>query len=403
MSDEKLLKNFESFAQAHHECHSLAWPWFVTETDNNFITGFVQKIVERRVRSSSLNIPAGEAFSILTTPTKESQAIREEKSFLSLLEKIAADEKAVSVFKEYGKEGFKYLKGELSNEFEKHHVSFGWLPYMYEGPAWEREYFSETISSIIKQGKLSKNALKEYTKEKKSFAEKQAELEEKLGFTSNELRLVRIAREIVFGKGYRKDAIYYSWCMAEPLVKEIASRLGFSPRQTRALCSWEVRNALVEHKFTARELDERFHYSAMLYTPAGNEFFAGKAARDFMAPINSEAKEISAEEVVSLFGNCACPGSVRGVARIINVPSDMEKMKPGDVLVSYATNPNLVPAMKKAAAIVTDMGGITCHAAIVSRELGIPCVIGTKNATKLLKDGDVVEVDATHGIVKKIS
>ncbi|HLC48700.1 MAG TPA: PEP-utilizing enzyme, partial [Candidatus Norongarragalinales archaeon] len=84
----------------------------------------------------------------------------------------------------------------------------------------------------------------------------------------------------------------------------------------------------------------------------------------------------------------------------ILTPSDLPKMGEGDILVAQATNPDVVPAMKKAAAIVTNTGGITCHAAIVSRELGIPCIVGTKIATDVLKDGMVVEVDATKGIVK---
>jgi pyruvate,water dikinase len=66
------------------------------------------------------------------------------------------------------------------------------------------------------------------------------------------------------------------------------------------------------------------------------------------------------------------------------------------------TMPDFAPAMKKAAAIVTDEGGLTCHAAIISRELGKPCVVGTKFATRLLKDGDMIEVNANHGIVKKV-
>ena len=76
--------------------------------------------------------------------------------------------------------------------------------------------------------------------------------------------------------------------------------------------------------------------------------------------------------------------------------------RPVFALVSNATQPELLPAMKKAAAIVTDVGGMTCHAAIVSRELGVPCVIGTKIASQVLKDGDLVEVDASHGRVKKV-
>jgi len=83
--------------------------------------------------------------------------------------------------------------------------------------------------------------------------------------------------------------------------------------------------------------------------------------------------------------------------KIVNLPKDMAKMKANDILVSIATTPDLVPAIKKAAAIVTDIGGITCHAAIISRELGIPCVVGTRIATKALRDGDTVDVNATHG------
>ena len=67
------------------------------------------------------------------------------------------------------------------------------------------------------------------------------------------------------------------------------------------------------------------------------------------------------------------------------------------------TTPDFVPAMGKAAAIVTDEGGITCHAAIISRELGIPCIVGTRIATKVLRDDDYVEVNANHGIIKHIS
>ena len=81
----------------------------------------------------------------------------------------------------------------------------------------------------------------------------------------------------------------------------------------------------------------------------------------------------------------------------------MDKVNEGDILVSVATTPSIIMAMKKAAAFVTDEGGLTCHAAIVAREMKKPCVIGTKIATKVFKDGDVVEVDAERGIVRKIN
>ncbi|MEW6408160.1 MAG: PEP-utilizing enzyme [Patescibacteria group bacterium] len=95
-------------------------------------------------------------------------------------------------------------------------------------------------------------------------------------------------------------------------------------------------------------------------------------------------------------------GKARGKVKIINTQSEMVKMHEGDILVSHMTNPDIVLVMKKACAIITDLGGITSHAAIVARELKKPCVIGTKIATKVLKDEDIVEVDATKGVVKKI-
>jgi len=106
------------------------------------------------------------------------------------------------------------------------------------------------------------------------------------------------------------------------------------------------------------------------------------------------------ENLKELKGTTACPGRVKGRAKIINDAADMPKMEYDDILVSVSTTPNIVAAMKKAAAIVTDEGGLTCHAAIVSREFDIPCVVGVKYGTKILKDGDLVEVDADSGIIK---
>jgi len=78
------------------------------------------------------------------------------------------------------------------------------------------------------------------------------------------------------------------------------------------------------------------------------------------------------------------------------------KVEPGDIIIAPMTSPDYVVGMRKAAAIVTDEGGITCHAAIVARELKVPCLVGTKKATKVFHDGDLVEVDATKGIVRKV-
>ncbi len=102
---------------------------------------------------------------------------------------------------------------------------------------------------------------------------------------------------------------------------------------------------------------------------------------------------------VLLSGAAASPGVASGPVKIVPDPSQIDKVLEGDILVAEMTTPDFVPAMKRAAAIVTDRGGRTAHAAIVSRELGIPCVVGCEKATTTLKDGQVITVDGSSGKV----
>ncbi|MDE1865878.1 MAG: hypothetical protein KGH94_04555 [Candidatus Micrarchaeota archaeon] len=98
----------------------------------------------------------------------------------------------------------------------------------------------------------------------------------------------------------------------------------------------------------------------------------------------------------------ASPGTARGRVVIVKSQKHFGKVKEGDILVAEHTDPSMVLVMQRAAAIVTDMGGITSHAAVVSREMGTPCIVGTKVGTKKLHDGDMVDVDARKGTVTAI-
>lgn len=105
--------------------------------------------------------------------------------------------------------------------------------------------------------------------------------------------------------------------------------------------------------------------------------------------------------IILLKGAAASLGMISGPVKIIHKPTEIDKIMPGDILVTEMTTPDYVPAMRKASAIVTDTGGRTCHAAIVSRELGIPCVVGTGKATSVLKNGQMITVDGVSGLVYK--
>ena len=119
--------------------------------------------------------------------------------------------------------------------------------------------------------------------------------------------------------------------------------------------------------------------------------------------LNASGVATTTDRKVIVKGAPASPGQVSGKVHVILDPSRIDEFKNGEILVTEMTAPDWVPAMKKAKAIVTDSGGMTCHASIVSRELGIPCIVGTKSrgaaATTDIKDGAEVTVDATHGVV----
>jgi pyruvate,water dikinase len=110
-------------------------------------------------------------------------------------------------------------------------------------------------------------------------------------------------------------------------------------------------------------------------------------------------KETAGKTKVLVRGLSASPGLGSGTVKKIKDVTEIARIEAGDVLVTVMTNPDMVPAMRKASAVVTDEGGRTCHAAIVSRELGIPCIVGAKVATEVLAEGSKVTVDATCGVV----
>lgn len=114
-------------------------------------------------------------------------------------------------------------------------------------------------------------------------------------------------------------------------------------------------------------------------------------------------KAHSGESLSEIKGQVAYEGSVKGTVRIVKNRNNLASVEIGDIMVSPMTTPDFVPAMEKAAAFITDEGGIMCHAAIIAREMKKPCIIGTKIATDVLRDGDVVEVDAYSGIVSVIT
>jgi phosphohistidine swiveling domain-containing protein len=183
------------------------------------------------------------------------------------------------------------------------------------------------------------------------------------------------------------------------LLKESARRLKLGEEDLAWTWYQETQEMLAGKKFDRKEIERRKKAFGAIIINHRMKTYSGDDAIKMLKKILKSGQSKTAEAK----GLGVTKGVVKGKVKVCSGYREaLEKIKQGNILITGMTLPDYLPAMKKAAAIVTDEGGITCHAAIVSRELGKVCVVGTKTASQIFKDGDIVEVDANKGIVKKL-
>lgn len=178
--------------------------------------------------------------------------------------------------------------------------------------------------------------------------------------------------------------------LIEPVFLEIGKRFGLSIDEVKFLKPIEIINLLNGENLEVKSIISNRQNCYFI-------FQEGKFALK-----ENESYQISQEVSNEIKGRGTFPSWYRGKVTIIITSKDKEKMDLGDVMVARMITPELGKCMKKAGAIITDEGGVTCHAAVLSREFNIPALIGTKNATKLLQDGDIIEIDTDKGIANKV-
>lgn len=191
-------------------------------------------------------------------------------------------------------------------------------------------------------------------------------------------------------------SILQSISALEPVLEEIAKQLGIESIDLKFANPNEVSESNLSDKAFQLRLKKRREKSACYSIPNQNFIFTN-SDYDFFSK-NLHIKFTN--DIKRIKGVVASSGVAQGIVRVCESVSDIDKVQEGEVLVASMTRPEYLPAMQKAVGFITDEGGITCHAAIVAREMKKPCIIGTKIATKVLKDGDMVKVDANNGIVK---
>lgn len=211
-------------------------------------------------------------------------------------------------------------------------------------------------------------------------------------------KYLQVTEDFTIFHDWRKEFQMRELFSESLLLKEVGERLEIEPD----LFNWMSPSEIVGLKNSKDINEEAIRHRAdrfLIVIKGGEskEFLADEATKVWL-----EEREEVQREYRDLQGTPACLGKATGEVFIALTANEITDIKPGQVLVTGMTTPDYVPAMKKAAAIVTDEGGITCHAAIISRELGIPCIVGTRDATRVFENGQIVEVDANHGVVRAV-
>ncbi|MDB5189817.1 MAG: Pyruvate, water dikinase [Parcubacteria group bacterium] len=188
---------------------------------------------------------------------------------------------------------------------------------------------------------------------------------------------------------------------AQPYLMALGEKFGLSYPEFLLQIDVEIIETLkgnISADILKANVKRREAMDIILFAGKGEEVFFTEEPEDIekLKKLMLPQADLTSKEIKGQIGN---KGTYTGPAKIIMNTHDFAKMQTGDVLVSTMTTPDFVVLMHKAGAIVTDIGGMLCHAAIVSREINKPCVIGTKFATQILKDGDLIEVDADKGVV----
>ncbi len=388
-TNQELADLYKQFELLHNSSHKRRAPIWIMETYYEVFTKYMLNYLNSQIKKQKLNLEPSATFAILSTPLKKNFPRLEKEEFLQLAIELKSEKNITSQ--------------QIKQKLRKHIDNYKWLPYGLTGPAWNDEHFIKSMKDLLTQDKqILQNELKKLLEEPETIKKQKKEILRKLNLDEKHKKLIQLAEESIDVKASSKDALFFGFYAAEGLLKEIAKRLKINLNLLRFTLPWEIKPFLLGKKFNKEELEERYKYSFIYFENGQTKVFVGDKAREFVKEINLIREEKVNLNVNEIKGYCAKGGYAKGTVKIINHPKDLHKMNPGDILVSRMTDPEIVVAMKKSAAIVTDMGGITCHAAIVSRELGKPCIIGTKIATKVFKDNDLVEVDANKGIIRKI-
>jgi phosphoenolpyruvate synthase/pyruvate phosphate dikinase len=286
----------------------------------------------------------------------------------------------------------KITKGKISGELKKIHKKYCYVT---------RGYFNEPARTIEEYERMllemaNGNPKETLAKIKEKFKQGLFERKKLIKTLSlRERKIAEVASEVTLLKDYSKESYNEVINNSDKLFEEIAKRTGKTTFFIRQLAPNETLSLLKGEKDFGGEVLERARASIIVSNQFSIKVLVGEEVELFKNRFLAQKPESV------LKGRIASKGYAKGSACIVLTNEDFKKMKKGEILVVQNTNPGYVPLMHLASGIIAEDGGITAHVSVTSRELGIPCIVGIENATKIFKDKEIVEVDANNGVVRK--
>lgn len=322
-------------------------------------------------------------FSLLTTTTRESFSKRELKDLLKI-----ADAKKNN--------------GDIEQLLKEHVKKYFWLHNNYFATeVLDEKFFENEINLILEKYPNPKEQIKNMENELLQLEKKKKQLIETLKPDESHLNLIELLDLFAWYQDYRKEYTMIILYYLDLILVEIGKRKGLSLKQMKYVLPKEIPeliNGDFDPSITAQRMNRYIHYfDGNEKTEQGTGDWADKKQKQILG----DSKQL--KEIIEVSGMIANKGFVKARARVTMSAEEAKEIQPGEILITSMTTPDFVTAIKRAAAIVTNEGGVLCHAAVVSREFGIPCIVGTKLATKVFKTGDLIEVDGELGVVRKIN
>ncbi|MEK7557337.1 MAG: PEP-utilizing enzyme [Patescibacteria group bacterium] len=374
LSDEGFNQLYLAWHHAYIYQYGLAIAWQDAFSMNaeDFLYPHLKDVIEKAGYPDKVN----EYYELLLTPVN--------KSFLTLELEERLELRA-------------HIERSPGQRVANHARKYHWINNNYAKVLrLTADYFAEQMQQVTPA--QAQEQLREIRRQFADTLKRKKNLLAALPLTQETKNLIRIAEVFAYMQDERKKHVLMAVDQQDRVTEEIARRCNLTKKEAQYSFVYELPD-LLEGKVDKVTLRERHAFVCVIHTLAGHEIYHGRVAQQIFDAVFA----IKVDSASEIKGMIASRGKVEGTVRIILKTHDLANVAKGDVLVASMTRPEMVSAMRKASAIVTDEGGVTSHAAIVSRELGIPCIIGTKVATKALKNGDRVVVDANSGIVKKIA